>query len=49
MDDQGTKQEVRKFYNQIGRQKVSEGTYQNAQYEICAPFLTDIYINAIYE
>jgi aspartyl-tRNA synthetase len=33
MDDQVTKQDVRKFYDQIGWQKVSAGTYQNAQYE----------------
>jgi len=37
MDDQGTKQDVRKFYNQIGWQKISEGTYQNAQYEDLRP------------
>lgn len=37
MNDQGTKQDVRKFYDQIGWQKVSEGTYQNAQYEDLRP------------
>jgi SAM-dependent methyltransferase len=37
MDDQETKQEVRKFYDQIGWQKVSAGTYQNAQYEDLRP------------
>jgi len=37
MDDQGTKQDVRRFYDQIGWQKVSEGTYQNAQYEDLRP------------
>jgi len=37
MDDQGTKQDVRKFYDQIGWRKVSEGTYQNAQYEDLRP------------
>jgi len=37
MDDQETKQDVRKFYNQIGWQKVSAGTYQNAQYEDLRP------------
>ncbi len=37
MDNQDTKQDVRKFYNQIGWQKVSEGTYQNAQYEDLRP------------
>jgi SAM-dependent methyltransferase len=33
MNDQNPKQDVRKFYNQIGWQKVSEGTYQNARFE----------------
>jgi len=37
MDDQETKQDVRKFYDQIGWQKVSAGTYQNAQYEDLRP------------
>jgi len=37
MDNQDTKQGVRKFYDQIGWQKVSEGTYQNAQYEDLRP------------
>ena len=37
MDDQDTKQDVRKFYDQIGWQKVSEGIYQNAQYEDLRP------------
>jgi len=37
MDNQDTKQDVRKFYDQIGWQKVSEGTYQNAQYEDLRP------------
>jgi len=37
MDDQGIKQDVKNFYNQIGWQKVSEGTYQNAQYEDLRP------------
>jgi len=33
METDRTKQDVRKFYDQIGWQKVSEDTYQNAQYE----------------
>jgi len=33
MDENSTKRDVRHFYDQIGWQKVSEGTYQNAQYE----------------
>jgi len=37
MDDQETKQDVRKFYDQVGWQKVSAGTYQNAQYEDLRP------------
>ncbi len=37
MDDQETKQDVRKFYDQIGWQMVSAGTYQNAQYEDLRP------------
>jgi len=37
MDVQETKQGVRKLYDQIGWQKVSAGTYQNAQYEDLRP------------
>jgi len=37
MDDQETKQDVRKFYDQVGWQMVSAGTYQNAQYEDLRP------------
>ncbi|MCD6576489.1 MAG: class I SAM-dependent methyltransferase [Anaerolineaceae bacterium] len=37
MNDSNTKQNVKRFYNQIGWQKVSEGTYQNAQYEDLRP------------
>ena len=37
MNDQNTKQVVRHFYDEIGWQKVSEGTYQNAQYEDLRP------------
>jgi len=37
MNNQGTKQDVRRFYDQIGWRKVSEGTYQNAQYEDLRP------------
>lgn len=37
MDDQEIKQDVRIFYDQIGWQKVSAGTYQNAQYEDLRP------------
>lgn len=33
MGENSTKRDVRHFYDQIGWQKVSEGTYQNAQYE----------------
>ncbi|MCD6356276.1 MAG: class I SAM-dependent methyltransferase [Anaerolineaceae bacterium] len=33
MNNHNIKQDVRKFYNQIGWQKISEGMYQNAQYE----------------
>jgi len=37
MSDKSTKQDVRHFYDSIGWQKVSEGTYQNAQYEDLRP------------
>jgi SAM-dependent methyltransferase len=37
MEDQNPKQDVRKFYDQIGWQKVSEGTYQNARFEDLRP------------
>ena len=37
MDVQETKQGVRKFYDQIGWQKVSAGAYQNVQYEDLCP------------
>ena len=37
MNDQDPKQDVRKFYDQIGWQKVSEGTYQNARFEDLRP------------
>ena len=37
MNDQNPKQDVRKFYDQIGWQKVSEGTYQNARFEDLRP------------
>ena len=37
MDVQETKQGVRKFHDLIGWQKVSAGTYQNAQYEDLRP------------
>ena len=33
MNGNDTKQSVKKFYDQVGWQMVSEGTYQNAQYE----------------
>ena len=33
MKNQKIKLDVRKFYDQVGWQKVSQGTYQNAQYE----------------
>jgi len=37
MDDQEIKQDVRKFYDQIGWQKVSAETYQNVKYEDLRP------------
>ncbi|MDO9546770.1 MAG: class I SAM-dependent methyltransferase [Pelolinea sp.] len=37
MNDQNPKQDVRKFYDRIGWQKVSEGIYQNARYEDLRP------------
>ena len=37
MEKKSTKQDVRRFYDRIGWQKVSEGTYQNAQYEDLRP------------
>ncbi len=37
MSENSTKQDVRRFYDSIGWQKVSEGTYQNAQYEDLRP------------
>jgi SAM-dependent methyltransferase len=37
MGENSTKQDVRQFYDRIGWQKVSEGTYQNAQYEDLRP------------
>ena len=37
MGDNSTKQDVRQFYDRIGWQKVSEGMYQNAQYEDLRP------------
>lgn len=33
MNDKDTKQDVKNFYDQVGWQMVSEGTYQNSQYE----------------
>lgn len=33
MNDQNPKQDVREFYDHIGWQKVSKGTYQNARFE----------------
>ena len=44
MNDQDPKQDVRKFYNQIGWQKVSEGTYQNARFEDLRP-VSRVYIH----
>jgi SAM-dependent methyltransferase len=40
-EKQGFKREVRKFYNQIGWQEVSEGLYQNAHYEDLRPIVRD--------
>lgn len=37
MSENGTKQDVRRFYDRIGWQKVSDDTYQNAQYEDLRP------------
>jgi ubiquinone/menaquinone biosynthesis C-methylase UbiE len=37
MSEVETKQEVRQFYDQIGWQMVSDGTYQNARYEDLRP------------
>ena len=37
MSENSTKQDVRRFYDSIGWQKLSEGTYQNAQYEDLRP------------
>lgn len=37
MNDHDPKQDVRKFYDQVGWQKVTEGTYQNARYEDLRP------------
>ncbi len=37
MSENSTKQDVRRFYDSIGWQKVSAGTYQNAQYEDLRP------------
>jgi len=37
MNENSTKQDVRRFYDRIGWQKVSEGFYQNAQYEDLRP------------
>jgi SAM-dependent methyltransferase len=40
-DDFETKQQVRKFYDQVGWQIVSEGMYQNARYEDLRPVSRD--------
>lgn len=37
METDHTKQQVRQFYDQVGWQEVSEGTYQNAAYEDLRP------------
>lgn len=37
MESESIKQQVRQFYDQIGWQEVSEGTYQNAAYEDLRP------------
>lgn len=44
MGENSTKQDVRQFYDRIGWQKVSEGTYQNAQYEDLRP-VSHMYIH----
>jgi ubiquinone/menaquinone biosynthesis C-methylase UbiE len=40
-ENQDFKHEVRKFYNQIGWQEVSEGLFQNAHYEDLRPIARD--------
>jgi ubiquinone/menaquinone biosynthesis C-methylase UbiE len=37
INNNSTKQDVRQFYDQVGWQKVSDDTYQNAQYEDLRP------------
>ena len=37
MSDSSVKEQVRQFYDQIGWQTVSDGTYQNARYEDLRP------------
>src|SRR5665648_166807 len=41
MSDEGVTKQVRKFYNQVGWQKESDGFYQNARYEDLRPVSSD--------